>query len=554
MANIKIRNLPNYSTADASRSSDWLIVAESGATFGERTSKISLDAVAPIDTLSGLIKDNRDNISVVSGNVNTVSGNVNTLSGNLAATGQTLTDLIDAELLEFTTGLNPSNSNETGYFVNGNYRANITLIRGKEYKIACNASSAPLFFTKTPVGGTTALSYQVDKPKDVDGNEIAWGGPLMYFTVPEDIHSNVFYQSYGPTHTNFGGKIHITNALLFDSDQDTSITLDNTGVSTCDTDTITLKASGTEVMSLKSTETKIENNFFVGGNSDLSGDLRVRGDVTVNGNYTQIDTNVATTEQMSVTNDGTGPAIIANQIGGDAIVNFQDDGSSVFYLDNGGLIGLNQAAPRVSLDINHTDAVQVPVGTQAERPTPTSGMLRFNSESGVFEGYYDAEWRELGGGKTIDEDKDTFITPEETPDCDSLDFYTSGIKRAQISSAGDTLLAGDLLCSGDIVAFYSTSDQSLKENISAIQDPIEKINKIHGVEFDWKQDLQLHNSGHDVGVIAQEIEKAIPEAVSTRKNGKKSVEYHKIIPLLIECIHNQEERIKELEKKCQYKA
>ena len=74
------------------------------------------------------------------------------------------------------------------------------------------------------------------------------------------------------------------------------------------------------------------------------------------------------------------------------------------------------------------------------------------------------------------------------------------------------------------------------------------------MEFDWKQDLQLHNSGHDVGVIAQEIEKAIPEAVSTRKNGKKSVEYHKIIPLLIECIHNQEERIKELEKKCQYKA
>ena len=115
-------------------------------------------------------------------------------------------------------------------------------------------------------------------------------------------------------------------------------------------------------------------------------------------------------------------------------------------------------------------------------------------------------------------------------------------------------MAGDLLCSGDIVAFYSTSDQSLKENISIIDNPIEKINQIQGIEFDWKENESLHNTGHDVGVIAQQVEQVIPEAVLTRKNGIKSVEYHKIIPLLIECIHDQEQRIKELEKKCQYRA
>ena len=553
MANIKLRDLPLYSEADSNRSEEWLMIAQSGTQNGKRTVRMALDDVAPIDELSGLIKDNRDNINVLSGNLNTVSGNVDTVENNLILTGQTLSAAAESETLAFSTGLNPNNSSESGYFVNDRYRPNLTLVRGKKYKITANLPDAPVWFTKTPNGGGSVLSYEIARPEAENGSETPWGGPLMFFTVPEDMPSNVFYQSF--KHSNFGGKIHFTNGLLFDSDQDTSITLDNTGVSDYETNTITMKASGEKVLCLTSTEAKIEKPFFVNGSGDISGDLRVQGDLTVNGSYTQIDTNVQTTEQMSITNDGTGPAIIANQIGaGHPVVNFQKDGGSVFYLDDGGFIGLRQSTPRVSLDINHSDAIQVPVGIEAQRPTPTDGMLRFNSESGVFEGYYDAAWRELGGGQIMDEDEDTYITPEETPDCDSLDFYTAGVKRAQISTAGDTLLAGDLLCSGDIVAFYSTSDQSLKENISIIDNPIEKINQIQGIEFDWKENESLHNTGHDVGVIAQQVEQVIPEAVLTRKNGIKSVEYHKIIPLLIECIHNQEQRIKELEKKCQYKA
>jgi hypothetical protein len=54
------------------------------------------------------------------------------------------------------------------------------------------------------------------------------------------------------------------------------------------------------------------------------------------------------------------------------------------------------------------------------------------------------------------------------------------------------------------------------------------------------------NEGHDVGVIAQEVEKVIPEIVTTRDNGYKAVKYEKIVPLLIEAIKELSNEVKEL--------
>jgi hypothetical protein len=68
-----------------------------------------------------------------------------------------------------------------------------------------------------------------------------------------------------------------------------------------------------------------------------------------------------------------------------------------------------------------------------------------------------------------------------------------------------------------------------------------------GYEFDWN-DKQKSFEGHDVGVIAQEVEKVLPEVVTTRDSGYKAVKYEKIIPLLIEGIKEQQEQIDELKK------
>jgi hypothetical protein len=111
-----------------------------------------------------------------------------------------------------------------------------------------------------------------------------------------------------------------------------------------------------------------------------------------------------------------------------------------------------------------------------------------------------------------------------------------------------TNTAGRFEASNDIVA-YSTSDKRWKNNIVKIDSPLEKISQISGVEFDWIEDEPLHgNKGHDVGVIAQEIELVIPEAVQTRESGMKAVQYDKIIPLLIESIKEQQKQIDELKE------
>jgi hypothetical protein len=102
--------------------------------------------------------------------------------------------------------------------------------------------------------------------------------------------------------------------------------------------------------------------------------------------------------------------------------------------------------------------------------------------------------------------------------------------------------------SGDVIA-YSSSDERLKENIKPIQEPVKKTKSISGVEFDWNETLQSVYKGHDIGVIAQEIERVLPELVTTRDDGYKAVKYEKIVALLIEAIKEQQTSIEKLESR-----
>jgi hypothetical protein len=105
----------------------------------------------------------------------------------------------------------------------------------------------------------------------------------------------------------------------------------------------------------------------------------------------------------------------------------------------------------------------------------------------------------------------------------------------------------NLYVKGDIIAF-STSDKNLKDEIKNIESPLDKVTKLNGVTFTWS-DKQTTYTGSDVGVIAQEVEEIIPEAVTTRDDGYKAVKYEKIIPLLIESIKELKEKNEALEAK-----
>ena len=118
--------------------------------------------------------------------------------------------------------------------------------------------------------------------------------------------------------------------------------------------------------------------------------------------------------------------------------------------------------------------------------------------------------------------------------------------RISTTQAGMQVEGEGRFINGDVIAFAS-SDERLKDNIKPIEDPISKILEIGGYTFDWN-DKQSTYTGSDVGVIAQEVEKVIPEVVETRDNGYKAVKYEKIVPLLIEAIKELKAEIEELKK------
>ena len=93
--------------------------------------------------------------------------------------------------------------------------------------------------------------------------------------------------------------------------------------------------------------------------------------------------------------------------------------------------------PNQSFLINGNGAIKIPAGETADRPTPASGMLRFNTTDGRFEAYDGSQWAGLAGS-VIDVDQDTKIIAESSAgtDNDQLQFYTAGNLSAQIDNDG----------------------------------------------------------------------------------------------------------------------
>jgi len=101
--------------------------------------------------------------------------------------------------------------------------------------------------------------------------------------------------------------------------------------------------------------------------------------------------------------------------------------SNAMTIMQNGNIGINKLVPNVTFDIEGEDAIRIPRGTTAQRPTTLGlGQIRYNTQLHTFEGYGAGNaWGSLGGVKDVD--RDTFITAENSAgaDNDELKFYTN---------------------------------------------------------------------------------------------------------------------------------
>ena len=115
---------------------------------------------------------------------------------------------------------------------------------------------------------------------------------------------------------------------------------------------------------------------------------------------------------------------------------------------------------------------------------------------------------------------------------------------------------GAIWASNNVTAF-ATSDNKFKENVRDIPNALEKVEIIGGKLFDWTtQYIESMGGEHsyfmrksDAGVIAQDVEKAMPELVRTRSDGSLAVDYPKLVALAFAAIKELSDKVKTLEGK-----
>ncbi len=130
------------------------------------------------------------------------------------------------------------------------------------------------------------------------------------------------------------------------------------------------------------------------------------------------------------------------------------------------------------------------------------------------------------------------------------DNYISGfISRAYVPASGAVAMVvqGNLNANGTVY----NSDIRYKKNILTIENSLNKVLKLRGVVYEMRGDefpTYSFSKGQQMGLIAQEVESIVPEVVSTNEDGYKSVDYAKLVPLLIESIKSQQKEIEELKR------
>jgi hypothetical protein len=117
----------------------------------------------------------------------------------------------------------------------------------------------------------------------------------------------------------------------------------------------------------------------------------------------------------------------------------------------------------------------------------------------------------------------------------AVELYHNNVKKIETTAAG-AYVTGDFTASGNVTAY---SDERLKSSVETIPDALSKVLNVRGVTFDM-------NAERGTGVIAQELEKVLPEAVFDNEDGMKSVAYGNVVGLLIEAIKEQQTQIETL--------
>jgi len=314
---------------------------------------------------------------------------------------------------------------------------------------------------------------------------------------------------------------------------------------------------------------------------DVSSDLLVAGISTLNGN---VDIGNATSDTLTITSridsDVDPSTDNARDIGSDALR------WANVHADN--FVGLARSTTNLVLADESTDTTCFPIfatGATGTLPPKTGSNLTFNSSTGTLgatifsgsgasltsipnsattatatntgstivsrdgSGNFNAgtitatlsgnvTGNVTGNADTATVSSHSTVSAASTDQSYNVTFVsgTSGTRRIEANS--------NLTYNPSTQVFTNSSDERLKTNIVGITGAVEKVQQLRGVEFDW-----ISSGHHSIGVIAQDVEKVLPELVSKREDGMMGVDYSKLTAVLIEAIKEQQVQISELKSR-----
>ncbi|WP_250254249.1 tail fiber domain-containing protein [Chryseobacterium sp. Marseille-Q3244] len=256
--------------------------------------------------------------------------------------------------------------------------------------------------------------------------------------------------------------------------------------------------------------------------------------------------------------------------------------SSLFY-SQAGRIGINTPDPKATLDItaktngsSQAEGLMIPrlTGDQIQTMTasiqsgseslmiyatatpasPTSKVAKITQP-----GYYfwnGTSWESMGVNSNIYTSDGAITTAlaSRNVDLNGKNLVFSGIGSVGIGTAPSATAKLDVAGTVKASAIDYNSDERLKQNITEITSSPEIINRLRPVSYFWNETGKKKggNAQLQYGLVAQEVEKVLPNIVSTDNDGYKSVNYNELIPILLQTVQEQGKKIEELQKALQH--
>ncbi|SDI30047.1 tail fiber domain-containing protein [Chryseobacterium jejuense] len=256
--------------------------------------------------------------------------------------------------------------------------------------------------------------------------------------------------------------------------------------------------------------------------------------------------------------------------------------SSLMYSQTGGRIGMNTPDPKATLDItaktdgsSQAEGLMIPRLTGDQIQTMTASIQPGTESLMIYAtarpisptakvskitqpGYYfwnGTDWESMGVNSNIYTADGSITTPlaSRNVDLNGKNLVFSGTGSVGIGTSPSASAKLDVAGTVKASAIDYNSDERLKQNIIALQSSHEIINKLRPVSYFWNETGKKKggNAQLQYGLVAQEVEKVLPNIVSTDNDGYKSVNYNELIPILLQTVQEQGKKIEELQREVQ---